>query len=244
MIVSNPRIVIADNQDDFARKGADEFIGLLAAYKNPLVTLPTGMTPLGFYQVLIQHYGHRRDLWDAMRFTALDEYHGLMPGDERLFGTWLARACLDPLDIKNRHFFESMSDAVSETDRMDQWLQQNGPLDIAVLGLGANGHIAFNEPGTLFESRTHVMDLTNASIQSNARYWGGDELRVPRRGITLGLHDLAQARHTMLLVTGISKADILAKALGGPVTSDLPASYLQTIKNVTIVADRDAASQL
>ncbi len=239
-----PRILIADSEADFASMAAREFVTLLEIHDHPLVTLPTGMTPLGFYQALIDQHSHRRDLWDVMRFTALDEYHGLSPGDERLFGAWLSRTCLDPLQISKRHFFDSMQDPVQEATRMDQWLQENGPLDIAVLGLGTNGHIAFNEPGTdFFNQGTHAMTLTEESIQANARYWGGAD-RVPRQGITLGLRDLAQAHHTLLLVSGAGKADILAQALGDPVSTDIPATYLQTIKNVTIVADRDAAAKL
>ncbi len=239
----SPRILIADSEEQFARIAAQEFVSLLEGYDRPLVTLPTGMTPLGFYQALISQHSHRRDLWNVLRFTALDEYHGLPPDDERLFGTWLTRTCLDPLQITSRHFFDSQQDPVSEALRMDKWLQQNGPLDIAVLGLGTNGHIAFNEPGTDFDQGTHAMMLTDASIQANARYWGA-ESRVPRQGITLGLRDLAQALHTVLLVSGPGKADILAQAFKAPVSPSIPASYLQTIKNVTIVADRDAAAKL
>lgn len=237
------RVLIADNERDFALVAAQEFISLLEISDRPLVTLPTGMTPLGFYQALIDNHSHRRDLWDGLRFVALDEYHGLCAGDERLFGAWLARACLDPLHIGSRQFFDSLNDPQAEAARMNQWLRKNGPLDIAVLGLGANGHIAFNEPGTPFGSGTHVMSLTDESIRANALYWGGID-RVPRQGVTMGLRDLACARHTLLLVSGAGKAALLAQALHGPITPDLPASYLQTIKNVTIVADRDAASAL
>lgn len=237
------RVLIADNERDFALVAAQEFISLLEICDRPLVTLPTGMTPLGFYQALIDNHSHRRDLWDGLRFVALDEYHGLSAGDERLFGAWLMRACLDPLHIGSRQFFDSLNDPQAEAARMNQWLRKNGPLDIAVLGLGANGHIAFNEPGTPFGSGTHVMNLTDESIRANALYWGGID-RVPRQGVTMGLRDLACARHTLLLVSGAGKAALLAQALHGPITPDLPASYLQTIKNVTIVADRDAASAL
>lgn len=238
-----PALLVGDDEHAFGTMAARVFTALLAQYERPLVTLPTGMTPRGFYDSLITHDAHRRALWDALRFVALDEYMGLPPGDERLFGAWLARACLDPLDIRQRQMFDSAGDPQAEVARMDLWLRQNGPIDIAVLGLGANGHIAFNEPGTAFDTGVHVTDLTDDTIRSNARYWGG-AARVPQQGITLGLHDLAQARHTILLVNGAGKADILAQALNGPVTADMPASYLQTIGNVTVVADRGAAAKL
>ncbi len=237
------QLLLAESEDAFAKLAAQHFISLLEGMTQPLVTLPTGMTPLGFYQELVQSYSARQELWQQMRFVALDEYLGLPPADERLFGAWLARACLDPLGVPARMFFQSDADPALEVRRMQTWLAHNGPLDIAVLGLGANGHIAFNEPGTSFDTGVHVMDLTPASIEANARYWGG-LARVPRRGITLGLADLARAHHTVLLVTGAGKAAVLAAALNGPLTTEIPASYLQTLKNVTIIADRDAAALL
>lgn len=235
--------VIADNADHFADLAARCFVDILETIPQPLVTLPTGLTPQGFYQALIRDYAHRHDLWASACFVALDEYMCLPADDERLFGAWLTRACLDPLRIENRQFFQSDAPPHAEVTRMERFLAENGPLDIAVLGLGANGHIAFNEPGTAFDKGVHLMELTPASIAANALYWGSAD-RVPQRGITMGLADLIQARHTLLLVTGAAKAPVLRAALQGPVTTDMPASYLQTIKNVTILADRDAASLL
>lgn len=237
------KILIADNEADFARLSAEVFVGILESIDQPLVTLPTGLTPLGFYEELVTNHAHKRDLWEQLRFIALDEYVGLSAGDERLFAAWLARIVLDPLGIQNRILFDSAADPESEATRIQNILEREGPLDIAVLGLGANGHIGFNEPGTAFTRQTHVMTLTPDSVQSNARYWGGAD-RVPQQGITLGLHDMAQAHHTILLVKGAGKADILKQSLQSPVTPEIPATYLQNIKNVTIIADLDAASAL
>ncbi len=243
MTLYKPQIMIADDETAFAPLAADMFLKMATGLARPLVTLPTGMTPLGLYQVLVSEHASRRDIWDQMRFIALDEYAGLPPGDERLFGNWLARACLDPLHIPNRLMFNSLADPDSEAARIEAWLKQNGPLDIAVLGLGGNGHVAFNEPGTAFAQATHAVALTPDTISANARYWGGLE-RVPRQGMTLGLQNLAAARQTLLLVHGAAKADILKRALNGPVTTDVPASYLQTVPHVTVIADRAAAAGL
>jgi glucosamine-6-phosphate deaminase len=236
-------ILIADNEQDFATLAAQKFVNVLEGLDHPLVTLPTGLTPLSFYKTLISDHANRRDLWDQMRFIALDEYAGLPAGDERLFAQWLGQALLNPLDIQTRALFDSAADPVTEATRMQKFMEQDGPLDVAVLGLGGNGHVAFNEPGTSFDQKAHVVTLTPETVNANAAYWGGVD-RVPRQGITLGLADLAQARQTILLVKGTGKATILKRALQGPVTTDVPASYLQTIKNVTIIADRDAAQDL
>lgn len=236
-------ILVADDDAEFSRVAAQRFIKILEVRDHPLVTLPTGYTPLGFYQALITDYGQRRDLWDGLRFIALDEYCGLSADDERLFASWLARTLLDPLAIKSRLLFDSAADPQQEMVRVRSLLHEQGPLDVAVLGLGGNGHVAFNEPGTPFTATIHTVTLTTGTIAANALYWGGSE-RVPPQGITLGIQDLAQAGSTILLVKGAAKAEVLQQTLQGPVTAAIPASYLQTIKNVTIIADRDAATRL
>lgn len=236
-------LIIAQTEADFAKGAAEYLMQALESIKNPLITLPTGTTPLGMYQYLTSVCANKNDLWQKIRFLALDEYVGLPPDDERLFMNWLSRVFLDPLQINNRIFFRSDRDPYAEAERVQAIVDQEGPIDIAVLGIGANGHIAFNEPGTNFNTSTHAMVLTPESITSNARYWGNED-RVPRQGITLGLGTLAQARHTILLAQGKGKAHILAQALKGAVTEQVPASYLQTIKNVTVMADHDAALYL
>lgn len=239
------RIIVTDNEKDFHQRAASLVVETLQPLDNPLVTLPTGMTPVGMYRVLVAEY---RDLplWQNLRFVGLDEYVGLPPGDPRLFYLWVARECLDPLSVplENRMRFASDApDIDAEAQRMNQWLLAHGPLDLAVVGIGGNGHIAFNEPGTPYESGVHALTLTPESIRSNARYWGRED-HVPRRGITLGLSNLAAARHTIVLASGAGKSEILARALTGPVTVDVPASYLQTISNVTILADKAAAEHI
>jgi glucosamine-6-phosphate deaminase len=159
-----------------------------------------------------------------------------------LFYGWLSREFMDRAGIpaQNRASFNSDApDTGAEAARMEQWIAQNGPVDVAVLGLGMNGHIGFNEPGSAFDSRTRLVTLTDESIKSNAAYWGGAD-RVPRSAFTLGLGTLAHAKEIVLLVNGKHKAAILDRVLNGPVTPDVPATFLRTLKNVTIIADRDA----
>lgn len=242
---SGMRIIVAEDEQEFNLRAASLVVETLESLEKPLVTFPTGMTPLGMYRALVAEY-RDRPLWRTLRFVGLDEYAGLPPDDPRLFSLWVAKECLDPLSVplENRMCFVSnASDIDAEARRMNEWLLIHGPLDLAVVGIGSNGHIAFNEPGTAFESGVHALALTPESIRSNARYWGGED-HVPRHGITLGLANLAAARHTIVLASGAGKSDILARALTGPVTVDVPASYLQTISNVTILADKAAAQYI
>lgn len=249
MIMSSffsPAILTGENDADFSFLAADFFVARLETLSRPLVVLPTGNTPLGMYRALITRHGHRRDLWDQMRFLALDEYVGLQKEDPRLFYGWLRREFLDRAGIpdSNRTIFRSdVADPVMEAARIDAWLQQNGPIDLAVLGLGTNGHIAFNEPGSRFDNPAHVISLTPESISANAGYWGNVE-RVPKTAMTLGLGGLSAAQSTILLVSGAHKAAILDRVLHGPVSIDTPATYLRTIAGVTIITDRAALPAL
>ncbi len=237
---TTPAIKIAEDDMEFANLAATVLVEKLDGIENPLLVLPTGNTPLGMYRVLLDQYGDRRDLWDRVRFLALDEYIGLGPQDERLFQGWLGRVFLDPIGITadRRMVFDSnTADPAAEIARMEHWVKQNGPIDLAVLGLGGNGHIAFNEPGTSFDQPTHIISLTPDSIASNAQYWGGVD-QVPKTAFTLGLGTIAGARQTILLVNGAHKAGILDRVLNGTITPDVPATYLRRQENVTIIADQ------
>ena len=244
--IFTPEIRTGDDDAAFSRLAADFFVSKLEGIQNPLVVLPTGNTPLGMYHALVTHYGHRRDLWDNLRFLALDEYAGLPKGDPRLFYGWLSREFLDRAGIpeKNRTRFQSDApDPAAEVRRIENWLKKNGPIDVVVLGLGANGHIAFNEPGSPFDQPAHLLTLTPESITSNAQYWGSED-RVPKTAFTLGLGNLSPAKHSILLVNGAHKAAMLERVLNGPVTTDIPATYLRTRPNVTVITDRAAAKML
>lgn len=242
-----PTIKIAPNNSAFHILAADIFMGAInrvAAQDGPIrVVLPTGSTPLGLYRELIANHVHRRDLWDRVHYVALDDYAGLPPDDRRLFSNWLDRDILGPLSIPSSHrtiFNSAAPDPSAECARMDALLDQGG-IDIAVLGLGTNGHIGFNEPGSAFDAHTRLIHLSVDSLEANAAYWGGMD-HVPHTAYTLGLGHIMQARETILLVQGTHKADILQRMLHDPVSPALPATALRRMRNVTIIADRAAMS--
>ena len=236
-----PTIIAVSDAASFGARAADCFAAILRAKPDAIAVLPTGMTPLPFYQALRERFA-AGSIGNAFTYLALDEYRDLPDGDTRLFASWIGRELLDPLGIpaSRRVCFRSGArDPAAEAARIEAWLAAHGPIDIAVLGLGGNGHAGFNEPGSTLESRTRMVELTGATIASNAAYWGGRD-RVPARAFTLGLANLRAARHTMLLVRGADKAGILGRALTGPVGPEVPASYLQLQDRVTVVADSAA----
>ena len=241
-----PEIVTVETDAEFDETAAKYFLSFIQTIENPLVTLPSGNTALGMYRFLVDHFTGRLDIWGDMRYLSLDEYFGLARDDYKLFHRWIGRELLNGAGVpeKNRIFFDSASpDPVQECARIENWLATYGPLDLAVLGLGGNGHLGFNEPGSAFDSRTRPVDLSKETITSNAAYWGLAEENTPHTALTLGLGNLAEAKDILLLVKGAHKAEILDKALNGPVTEDVPASILQTLENVTVITDRAALGQ-
>ena len=134
-------------------------------------------------------------------------------------------------------------DAREECARYEQTVQELGYADLQLLGLGRNGHIGFNEPGHAFEQETHVVDLTERTIQANARFFASAD-EVPRQAMTMGIKSIMMARKILLVISGEDKADIVKEAFSGPITPQVPASILQLHPYVTLVGDRPALSKL
>jgi glucosamine-6-phosphate deaminase len=236
------RIIVTENYATLSQAGADLVAKLIAANTSAALVLATGETPMGMYREL----GARRQRGELdasrLRIFQLDAYLGLTPEDRRSLYGWMARTILEPLGIPEAHVVRlpgETSDPAAVCRAYDEAVHAAGGFDLAVLGLGPNGHLGFNEPPADPTAPTRVVELTEESIASNARYWGGRD-QVPRRAMTAGMAVLLAARATLLLVSGAHKRDILRRTIDGPVTPDVPASYLQQARNVTVIADRAA----
>ena len=235
-----PHIIVTENGAAFAETAADFLMEQFRQVSRPLIVLPTGDTPTAVYDSLVARYGHDREFWSSVGVQALDEYLGLTDGDERLFSGELRRKFLDRVQIplENRTMFQSDApDPARETARIESLLLAR-TIDVAVLGLGGNGHLGFNEPGSSFNSRTQIIELLEDTRRANARNCG--EKGVPAKAITLGLGNLSEAGRQILLVSGGHKAAILARTLNGPISTDTPSTIIRTWPNATIIADRAA----
>ncbi|MDY0029219.1 MAG: 6-phosphogluconolactonase [Pseudobdellovibrionaceae bacterium] len=230
-----PRILITNNNTDFGHIVCSTFLDALRHSQDvPSVVLPTGNTPLPFYAALRA----KVDKID-FKFLQLDEYMGCSPESETLFSKWIAREVLDPLQIDDRFTFNSAADPSEEVARIRSHMESLLFIDLVVLGIGQNGHIGLLEPGADFDCSVSFVEMSEATWNANCAYWGKD---IPKSAITLGFQELRKARQTFMLALGASKAKALYRAFYGDVTPDCPASYLQTMENVTIIADRDALS--
>lgn len=240
--MADPHLVVVDDASSLARAGADVVADVIRA-DGPVTIVPaTGETPVGMYAELAAVRA-RGDLEaGAVSIVQLDEYLGLEPGDRRALFGWMDRTVLQPLAIDDARVMRLPTDGDVDAAcaAFDRDLGARGAIDLAILGLGTNGHLGFNEPPSDAASVTRAVDLTPDTIAANARYWGGED-DVPTRAVTLGLRTLLGARSILLLVSGASKHAIVRRALEGPVGEDVPASFLRTAQGaVTVLVDRAA----
>jgi glucosamine-6-phosphate deaminase len=222
----------------FARAALDELVALAARHAHPVVGLPTGKTPVGLYRELARLATEGEAGVRGWRPFAIDEYVGPRnhPCSNRAFFSrhWNAIPGAAAVEQFDAEAADLEAGAVAFAGR----LAKAGGLDIAVLGIGLNGHVAFNEPGSARDSTARVVTLHPETRASAAACWGGE---TPTRGLTLGLGELLAAPSVLLLAEGVAKAAIIARALLGPVSPDCPASFLQDHPDVTVILDEAAA---
>lgn len=212
-----------------------------------VLALPTGQTPIPFYRALVDlHRAGRADFSRATTFN-LDEFAGLAPKDPRSYHAYMRTHLLAHVNLppSRAHLFNGARENWrAELARFDRALAAAGGLDIAILGIGRNGHIGFNEPGASLDAGSHRARLTPTSRRGNAAAFGNKWRRVPTHALSMGVGSILRARTVLLLATGPHKAAIVARALHGPVTTRVPASLLQLHPNALIVLDRAAAAKL
>jgi glucosamine-6-phosphate deaminase len=189
--------------------------------------LPTGRTPTGTYAALSQ-WTKQGDLnWEQVKTFGLDEYYDV---DESVsFRRYLENNLYCNINLPSGSRFSPIFN-----DDYDGVIASHGGLDLTILGIGQNGHIAFNEPGTPLDSWTHSIWLTESTLQANAEFFKG---RFPTNAVTMGIQTILASKNIILMASGKNKKEILAQALRGPVTPDVPASFLQLHKHVTVMTD-------
>ena len=245
--VVTARVHVYPNERATARALARHISGAIRRKPDLVLGLPTGRTPIAFYQELSALVDRGR--LDFRRVTTfnLDEFLGIPashPGSYRHFmETHLfSRVNLSPAQI---NFLNGdAADPDAECERYEQAIARAGGIDVQILGLGTNGHIGFNEPAAALQARAHRVTLRPETRRSNAALFGGDSSAVPREALSMGMATILQARSLVLLATGRSKASCVERLLRGPITTELPASFLQLHPVVHIVVDDAAAGAL
>ena len=240
------KVIIKETNEEVSKAAFSVMKEVLDSKSNPVLGLATGSSPVGLYKEMIKDHNETgRSYKDIVTFN-LDEYVGIPRDHEQSYYTFMHENLFNYIDCpeENIHVPEgNREDEKQACVDYENALKQYS-VDIQVLGIGSDGHIAFNEPGPPFDSETHLMDLTEQTRRDNARFFDGDINQVPKESITQGLGSIMRAKKILLIATGANKADAVYGMLKGEKTTDCPASILQDHADVTVVLDTAAASKI
>jgi glucosamine-6-phosphate isomerase len=240
-------VVIVARPEDAAPIVADAYTRLLARTPSAVLGLATGSTPLGVYRELIRRHQQEGLSFAQVTTFNLDEYVGLPAGHPELYRTFIEREFTSHVDLDPArvHGPDGLAaDLLAAAADYERAIADAGGIDIQILGIGADGHLAFNMPGSSLVSRTRLKTLTRKTREDNARFFDGDISQVPKHCLTQGLGTIMESRHAIMLGFGRNKAQAVAEAVEGGVSAHWPASILQMHPHATVVVDEDAASQL
>ena len=239
-------LISTSNYEKLSQQAAEEIISRIK--KNPSLNLglATGSTPTGLYKELIRDHKQNKTSYKEINTFNLDEYIGITKKDRNSYHYFMCENLFEHIDIPldQTHIPDGTAkDLNEECRRYERFITEHGGIDLQILGIGQNGHIGFNEPGTPFDTRTHIINLAESTRKANSRFF--ESLRdVPAQAITMGIASIMDSKEIFLLVSGASKAKTLADLINGEVSEQFPASVLKNHRNVTIFADKEATALL
>lgn len=238
-------VMIVKDYDEVSFEGADIVEYVVKNKPEAVLGLATGSSPIGMYAELAKRVKERRITFKDVKTVNLDEYVGLGAADDQSYVWFMNHNLFDNIDIdkRNTHLPNGKAENLQKECARYSELLKSFPQDLQVLGLGSNGHVGFNEPGTPFDSKTHIVNLTANTIKDNSRLFASIE-EVPKRAITMGISEIIAAKKILVLVSGENKAKALRAMAKGEISEDCPASILQRHPDVTVIADKAAASLL
>jgi len=242
----NIKLVICKDKNAVAVSSARIFAEEIRRKPTIVLGLATGGTPIGMYRELIRL--HKEEGLDFSRVVSfnLDEYLGLAPEHCQSYRYFMDSSLFNYINIdkSNTHVLDGLSkDPEWACRKFEEDIKKAGGIDLQLLGIGGNGHVAFNEPGCSLDSRTGVVNLTQKTIKDNSRFFK-NESEVPKQALSMGIATILEVKKIVLLATGEGKAKAVAESVKGPVTSKVPASYLQYHSDCTFVIDKEAAQNL
>ena len=235
------KVIICENYEEMSAKAADIFAAQLTLKPDSILGLATGSTPVGMYKNLIKMNEAGKIDFSAVKTFNLDEYYPIKRDNSQSYFTFMNENLFSHIniDMANTHVPNGETDdAEAECKEYEKKLAAAGGVDLQVLGIGQNGHIAFNEPDDALFSYTHVTDLTESTINANARFFDSAD-DVPTQAITMGMGAIMSAKKVILIANGKSKEEIVKKAFFGPITPKVPASILQLHPDVTVIYSKN-----
>ncbi len=241
------RVIITKDYDAMSRRAAKFIKELIERKPDAVIGFATGSTPIGLYKELIRM--HREEGLDFSKIVTfnLDEYIGLPKDHPQSYHTFMWENLFKHINVNpsNVHIPDG---TVPDVEAYCQWYEERikkfGGIDLQILGIGRDGHIGFNEPGSSLGSRTRIKTLARETLEDNARFFDGDVNKVPKQAITMGVGTIMEAKMLLLLASGKKKAEAVKKTIEGPITAMVPASIMQLHPKAILILDQEAASLL
>ncbi|MGM8365413.1 glucosamine-6-phosphate deaminase [Virgibacillus sp. W0181] len=240
------QIIIVKDKEELAEKAISFLLKRVSNLTIPVLGLATGSTPIKLYAKMVEAYKQNNISFNHTKTFNLDEYVGLPKSHPNSFHYYMKHHLFTHVDISTKNTFLPnglTKDPDLECLRYEQMIKKFGAIDLQILGLGVNGHIGFNEPGTSFHTRTHVVQLNEVTRQTNSKHFQSIS-EVPMKAITMGIGTIMDSKEILLLVSGKEKRTIIKKALYDKITIDIPASVLQYHPNVHVIVDEAAAKYI
>lgn len=240
------RILCAKDYKEMSEMAADIIGAEILLKPDAVLGLATGSTPIGTYEELVRRYEAGRLDFSEIKTVNLDEYRGLKKENDQSYYYFMHSHLFDHVNIdkNNTNVPDGMEpDAVKAGQDYENIIKNYGGIDLQLLGLGNNGHIGFNEPCDEFIDETHVVDLTQSTIEANKRFFASID-DVPKQAYTMGIGSIMRAKRVLMVVNGKGKAEIVKEAFFGPITPKVPASILQLHNDFILIVDVEALSCL
>ena len=240
------RLIVTKNYEEMSKVAAKEMAEDIKRNPEIVLGLATGGTPVGMCKELIRMYNEGELDFSKVTSINLDEYVGLSGDHDQSYRYFMNTNLFDHINIdKNNTFVPNglAENVEEECMAYDSRIQDMGGIDLQLLGLGANGHIGFNEPGEALSVGTHLTDLKESTIEANARFFDSID-DVPRKAITMGLGGIMKAKKIMVIASGEGKAEVVKAMMSGKITTEIPATMLQMHRDVILIVDEDAAKLL
>jgi galactosamine-6-phosphate isomerase len=238
-------IVVSDTYQQLSKRVADDLIKAMQSFEQPLLCPPSGDTPQGLYKELINRYNEQKLDINSWSFVSLDEWVGMNEENEGSARQSLNEQLFKPLNVAEEQicFFNGKAlNLEDECTRIENFIRRKGGVDVSVLGLGMNGHIGLNEPGTSPDLHVHVVDVASETQKVGQKYFKQQQQLT--QGITLGIATLLQSKHIILIVSGKHKAKIVKQVLESDVSTQIPATYLKDHPDCTLYLDEEAAEMI
>lgn len=237
------KVIVVKDYDAVSKEAFEVMKEVVTGKEDAVLGLATGSSPIGLYENMIQDHKENGTSYAKCQSFNLDEYVGIDRNHPESYWTFMHKNLFHGIDLPEDKVHVPYGNTKEDCEAYEKAME-NVSVDIQVLGIGANGHIGFNEPGTPFTEETHIVELTEKTRSDNARFFDNDINQVPTHAITMGIATIMKAKKVLLVATGANKADAVAAMVNGPVDPVCPASVLQNHADVVVIVDEAAAAKL